>query len=129
MNVFAGKGAVGAGAGGERWSQAFGQIFRVFKWSLCRWRVIHGAARIGDTVGLGERARDDAAEFAKQWPPVGAERPDQLRHGEDVLPVRHGPQHELLDPATPGEDALLVAAGAARPVFGRAPRPHARLAF
>ena len=29
----------------QRWSQAFGQIFRVCKWSLCRWRVIHGAAR------------------------------------------------------------------------------------
>ena len=29
----------------EKWSQAFGQIFRVLKWSLCQWRVIHGAAR------------------------------------------------------------------------------------
>ena len=28
----------------ERWSQAFGQIFHDFKWSLCRGRVIHGAA-------------------------------------------------------------------------------------
>jgi adenine-specific DNA-methyltransferase len=33
------------GLGTKRWSQAFGQIFRVYKWSLCRWRVIHGAAR------------------------------------------------------------------------------------
>ena len=29
----------------DRWSQVVGQFFQVFKWSLCRWRVIHGAAR------------------------------------------------------------------------------------
>jgi hypothetical protein len=32
---------------GERWPHAVGQIFRVLKWSVCRWRVIHEAARHG----------------------------------------------------------------------------------
>jgi len=47
-------------------------------------------ARIGDTVGLGEQARHDAAEFPEERPAVGEERPRQLRNGEDVLPVRRG---------------------------------------
>jgi hypothetical protein len=65
--------------------------------------------RTGGAVRLDERARDDAAELAKQRAPVGKERPDELGNGKDVLLVRHGPQHELLDPVAPGEYALLVA--------------------
>ena len=29
----------------QRLSQAFGQVFRVLKWSLCRWRIRYGATR------------------------------------------------------------------------------------
>lgn len=29
----------------QRLSQAFGQVFRVLKWSLCRWRIRYGTTR------------------------------------------------------------------------------------
>jgi hypothetical protein len=31
----------------KQWSQAIGQIGRVFRWNFCRWRVIHGTTRAG----------------------------------------------------------------------------------
>ena len=37
---------------------------------------------------------------------------DELRNREDVLPVRHRPQHAPLDPLAVGENALLMAARA-----------------
>ena len=66
----------------------------------------------GGAVRLRERSRDDAAELSEKRSTTSEERPDELRNREDVLPVRHRPQHALLDPLTVGEDALLVAARA-----------------
>jgi hypothetical protein len=70
-----------------------------------------GARRRG-AVRLHEQSGDDAAELSEKRAAVSEERPDELRNGEDILPVRNGPQHATLDPFAVGEDALLMAARA-----------------
>lgn len=69
-------------------------------------------ARMRDAVRPRERARDDAAELSEKGSAVGKEWADEPWNGEDVLPVRDGTQHALLDPLAVGEDALLMTARA-----------------
>jgi hypothetical protein len=69
-------------------------------------------ARMRGAVRLHEQSGDDAAELSEKRAAVSEERPDELRNGEDILPVRNGPQHAALDPLAVGEDALLMAARA-----------------
>lgn len=69
-------------------------------------------ARMRGPVRLRERSRDDAAELSEKRAAVSEERPDELRNGEDILPVRNRPQHAAFDPLAVGEDALLMTARA-----------------
>jgi hypothetical protein len=69
-------------------------------------------ARMRGAVRLQEQSGDDAAELSEKRAAVSEERPDQLRNGKDILPVRNGPQQAAFDPLAVGEDALLMAARA-----------------
>src|SRR5688572_5898995 len=60
-------------------------------------------------VRLREQSGDDAAELSEKRAAVSEERPDELRNGEDILPVRNRPQHATLDPLAVGKHALLMA--------------------
>ncbi len=63
-------------------------------------------------AGLHEQPRRDPAKLAQPLPMPSEDRAQEPRHGEDVLPVRHGLEHVLLDPLAVQEHPLLVAARA-----------------
>ena len=58
----------------------------------------------------GEQALDDVAELPQQRAPAGEERPQQARHREHILPVRHRGKHVGFHPFAVREHPLLVAA-------------------
>ena len=91
--------------------------------------------RTGPCAGVeaSEQALDDMAQLAQQRAPAREERPQQARHGEHVLPVRHRGEHVCVHPFAVGEHSLLVAARAEVPrlaiYFDATPEPATRLQF